>query len=124
MTTFSNEVREAIVEAQNACCRSHRCVNPIHSIHHRLQRTKTNVKLFPLFIDSPMNGVGLCYYHHSQESHLYRVTEAEAKIYEAFLEDLASSIMWGKLQTVKEIKKAQKQLDNLFNQMIDNQVIS
>ncbi len=88
MTTFSPETKRAVFEAQNGKCRSLQCVNPIHSLHHRLQRTKANIKLFPKFIDSPMNLVGLCFYHHSQESHLYRITLKEAEVYEKYLEGL------------------------------------
>ena len=83
---FSNDTKQAIAEAQNFFSKG--TLEKIHSIHHKLPRTKANVKKFPLFIDSPMNGVGLSFYEHSNNSHLYRITEKEAEVYEWFLEKL------------------------------------
>jgi len=86
--TFSEETRNAVYEAQNGYCATEGCLNPIHSFHHKLHNTKGNRKLFPLFIHSVFNCVGLCYNCHKNKSHLFRITEALAKVYEYFLRNL------------------------------------
>jgi len=85
---FPDEVKRAVYEAQNGYCKG--CLNRIHSIHHKLHDTAYNRKKFPLFINSPMNAVGLCYKCHRDRSHLYRVTEKEAEVYEEWLRKLAN----------------------------------
>lgn len=84
---FSDTVKQKVSDAQNGYCKG--CLNPIHSIHHKLHDTAYNRKKFPLFIDSPMNGVGLCHKCHRDNSHLYKITDKEAQIYEEFLQCLA-----------------------------------
>ncbi len=80
---FSNDVKQQIYEAQNGYCKG--CLNKIHSIHHKLRDTKYNRDKYPLFLNSPMNGVGLCYECHKNKSHMYRVSDKEAQIYEEWL---------------------------------------
>lgn len=84
--TFSNDVKSGVMFAQNGYCRAEGCLERIHSIHHKLQNTKPNNKKFPIFINSPMNAVGLCHFHHDNIPHVFRITPEEAVIYEAFLE--------------------------------------
>ena len=88
MKGFSIKVQRDIMEAQNNYCRVLNCPEPIHSIHHKLRNTATNRKLYPNFIGSPMNGVGLCFSCHTNNSHLFRITDGEAKIYEDYLREL------------------------------------
>ncbi len=88
--TFSKETKRAICEAQNDYCLC--CLEPIHSIHHKLPNNATNRKLFPLFIHSPMNGAGLAMNCHTLKSHLYRITIEEAAIYETFLRNLTEGV--------------------------------
>ena len=85
---FSDIVKQQIYEAQNGYCAREGCLRPIHSIHHKLHNTKYNRQRFPLFISSPLNGVGLCYEDHTNKSHLFKVTEKEARVYEEFLRSL------------------------------------
>jgi len=84
--TFSNEVKEQVLEAQNYFCIG--CINEIHSIHHRLSNTKVNRNKFPLFIHSIFNAVGLCFNCHKNESHHYKVTDKMAMFYEEVLKDI------------------------------------
>ena len=57
-------------------------------IHHRLHNTKPNRKLFPLFIQSPMNGVGTCRDDHDSGAiEVFKITEKEARMYEEWLEE-------------------------------------
>jgi len=86
--TFSDQVKHDIYEAQNGYCAMVGCLQGIHSIHHKLHNTSYNRKKFPLFIHSPMNGVGLCYKCHKNYSHLFKVTEEEAEVYENYLKGL------------------------------------
>lgn len=83
---FSEEIKEQIYNVQNGYCKH--CLNPIHSIHHKLHNTKQNRIRFPLFIVSPMNGVGLCYNCHTNNQHLYKITDKEAQMYENYLKEL------------------------------------
>ena len=93
METFSTETKRMIVESQHEYCAVKACLNKIHSIHHKLHNTEYNRKKFPLFIHSPMNGVGLCYEHHKNHAHLFRITEDEAEIYEVWLTNLKNGLL-------------------------------
>ena len=84
--TFSNEVKKAIFESQHGKCRVLNCYEPISSIHHKLNNCVAHRKKYPLFIHSPQNAIGLCENCHTQNSHLFRVTEKEAEAYERWLE--------------------------------------
>jgi len=88
MITFSNKVKQDILEAQNGMCRVLNCYEPIHSIHHKLPNTKVNRKLYPNFIDSVFNAVGLCFSCHTNNTHLFRISEKEARVYENYLKEL------------------------------------
>ena len=87
-TTFSNELKLCLQIAQNNYCRADRCLKKIHSFHHKLSNTKQNRLTYPLFINSPFNAVGLCFYHHDQKPHEFKITEKEAEIYEVWLKKL------------------------------------
>lgn len=92
MKTFSKEVREAIVKAQNGYCFcSKECVLKITDIHHKLPNTVLNNKKYPLFIQSPMNAIGLNQYCHHEKPHLLRITDLEAQVYEEYLRNLKGS---------------------------------
>ena len=80
---FPKETQEQIAEAQNYYCKN--CLNKISSIHHKLHDTEYNRKRFPLFINSPMNGVGFCSECHMIKAHLFRITDKEAEMYENYL---------------------------------------
>jgi len=84
--TFPSEVKISIFESQNGYCLD--CLEPIHSYYHRLPNNKANRKKFPLFIHSPMNGAGLAFNCHTNKSHLYKITEKEAEVYEKYLQDI------------------------------------
>jgi len=85
MKGFPDEVKRDIFECQNGICRVLNCYEPIVDFHHKLSQSKVNKRLYPLFINSPFNCVGLCRDCHTNRSHLFRVTEKEAEIYERFL---------------------------------------
>ena len=88
MKTFPNEVKQDLAEAQNNYCRVLNCYEPIHSIHHKLPNNRANRKKFELFIHSPQNGVGLCFSCHTNNAHLFKITEKEAIVYENHLRKL------------------------------------
>jgi len=88
MKGFSDKVKEMIYAVQRGYCDNIDCVEEIHSIHHKLHDTKYNRKKFPLFIHSPFNGIGLCFNCHKNKSHLFRITEKEAQMYENYLQEL------------------------------------
>jgi len=85
---FSQEVKQQIYEMQNGYCSTSGCTNEIHSVHHKLQDSKFNLKKFPLFLNSVFNAIGLCYDCHKNKQHLYRITEKMAKVYESYLREL------------------------------------
>jgi len=91
METFSNKVKQAIMDAQNGFCGMKDCYIQIHSIHHKLHNTEYNRKRFPLFLQSPFNAVGLCAKCHRDYSRHFEVSEFEAEMYEEFLNDLILS---------------------------------
>lgn len=86
MTTFSPETKRAVFEAQNGY--SLLGLEKITDFHHKLPNNTANRKRFPLFIHSPMNCAGLSRRVHTNESHLYRITEKEASVYEKYLEEV------------------------------------
>lgn len=90
MKTFPDDVKRSIAEAQNNYCKN--CLNPIHSIHHKLPANVPNCAKFKLFVSSPMNGVGLCFSCHSNKAHKYKITEAEAIIFENYLQALQNDL--------------------------------
>ena len=80
---FSDEVRRSIFQAQNGYYKN--CLNPIHSTHHKLPNSAPNRAKYPLFLNSPMNGVGLCLNCHKNKAHLFKITTQEADVYERWL---------------------------------------
>jgi len=82
-TTFSPEVKKSIAESQNNYCKL--CLNPIHSIHHKLPNNAPNRAKYPLFLHSPMNGVGLCENAHKNKAHKFKIATQKADVYERWL---------------------------------------
>ena len=84
---FSEEVRKEICEAQRWVC--FLCLNRIDDFHHKLSNTNANRKLFPRFLNSPFNCVGLCRgCHQDADIHqLMRIGIPLAAVYEHWLEE-------------------------------------
>ena len=85
---FSEEIKIQIAEAQNHFCAEIGCLEPIHSIHHKLHDTVANQVKFPLLINSVFNAVGLCFLGHKNHSHKFRITVKIAELFENFLREL------------------------------------
>lgn len=81
--SFSPTVRELVYRAQHGICKN--CLQPMTDYHHRLPNTKTNNRLYPKFLHSIFNCVGLCRRDHEQMKHLFIVMPDEAMAYEAWL---------------------------------------
>ena len=88
--TFSQEVREDVMEAQNYRCAYPKCSDSIHSFHHKVENTKTNRKLFPLLIQSVFNCVALCYHHHDKYCYEFKISEKLAMVFEKWLEKITN----------------------------------
>jgi len=86
--TFSNKVKQSIIDSQNGFCAERDCISKIHSIHHKLPNTKANRNRFPLFIHSPMNAAGLCAGCHANKPGRHRIAEKQAEMYEGYLQEL------------------------------------
>lgn len=82
---FSMEVREAIKRGQRGFC--FLCENRIDDLHHRVRNTETNRKLFPAFISSVFNGVGLCRKCHQDRNNECDITLSMAVEYEQALRE-------------------------------------
>lgn len=78
-----NDVRALVHRAQHGTC--FLCLEPIQDYHHRVHNTKTNRMLFPLFIDSVFNIVGLCRCCHVQFTKELSMTEDQARANEEYL---------------------------------------
>lgn len=85
---FNEETKIQVAEAQNFYCAEENCLEPIHSIHHKLSDTVANRAKFPLFIDSIFNSVGLCFLGHKDRSHKFRITTKMAELFESYLREL------------------------------------
>lgn len=88
---FPEPVRYAVGEAQHWVCKH--CNNRIDDFHHKLQNTEPNRQRFPMFLNSPMNCVGLCKSCHEKYPHVYRVSMVMAEVYEEWLNELIRGII-------------------------------
>jgi hypothetical protein len=87
--TFSRDTINAIIDAQNGYCGVENCFERIVDCHHILHNTKAHQKLFPLFLQSPFNAIGLCRRHHQgPEKEQFKITEKQALMYEEYLRGL------------------------------------
>lgn len=86
MGTFPDNIKEQIISCQNNYCGEDGCYNQIHSIHHKLHNTVVNNKNYPYFIQSPMNGIGLCLDCHTNKEHKHKISPIQAKIYNDYIE--------------------------------------
>lgn len=82
-----SEVRELVFQAQHGYCKL--CICHCTELHHRLPNTKTNRKLFPLFIDSPFNLYGVDKNCHLSRKKEMNIPEDEAMLYESWLDNFA-----------------------------------
>ena len=82
-----SEVRELVFKAQHGFCKL--CICHCTELHPRLPNTKTNRKLFPLFIDSPFNLCGMDKNCHESKKQEVAITEDEAVMYESYLKSIS-----------------------------------
>lgn len=85
MKDFPKELKKKIAETHNGYCAKHKCSKKVHSIHHKLPNTKANQQKYPLFLQSPFNGVGLCEFCHREYAHIFKINYQEADLYEEWL---------------------------------------
>ena len=83
---FDKTTREQVSVAQGGYCKL--CEKAIRDFHHKLHNTTANRKLFPLYIQSVFNCVGLCRQCHTDSSWKFNITELEAAMYEQALQEL------------------------------------
>jgi len=81
---FSDEIMHAVFDAQNGMCAATGCYNPIKDFHHCKPNTKTNNKLYPLFVPSIFNCKGVCIGHHTNYA-IWNITDALCRAYETYL---------------------------------------
>ena len=87
--TFSQETRQAVHAAQNGRCKI--SVDRIDDFHHRVPNTKANQAKYPLFLNSPLNCVGLSRAVHDSGkiyTELTQISDKEAAMYEEWLQGL------------------------------------
>lgn len=81
---FSKEIRDEIFQAQHGRCLN--CGSPIDDFHHRVSNTHTNRQLYPNFIQSVFNCVGLCRScHDSGDIYKYSIPLGLRAVYEEAL---------------------------------------
>jgi len=91
---FSEGVRQAIFTSQNCVCAVDSCYEAIVDFHHRLENTKPHQKLFPLFLQSPFNGVGICRDHHvGPEKEKFKIREKQGRMYELYLQKIKEGVI-------------------------------
>ena len=91
---FSMETKRAIARGQHNYCAG--CEKKIVDIHHKVHNTATNRKLFPLFIQSVFNGVGLCRRCHQDSAEVFCISLDMAVEYEQELSLLKTEVDNGK----------------------------
>lgn len=87
---FPDDVKAAIIKAQNGRCAFPGCVRAIDDFHHRFPKKDHFKRLYPLFIHSPFNCVGLCRHCHDNNKAVFAIQESLVREYEAWLQGLAS----------------------------------
>jgi sulfatase maturation enzyme AslB (radical SAM superfamily) len=92
MKGFSKEVKTAVRDGQHGYCAY--CTNKIDDFHHMVANTKTNQKLFPLFLQSIFNCKGLCRYCHEVNKSHYHISLDMAREYEEYLRGLKPGETW------------------------------
>lgn len=85
--TFSAEVKQLILNIQGGYCGHDGCLNTIHSIHHKLPNKRENEK-YTLLLHSPINAIGLCEWHHRNNSHNHKINCIQAQIFEEYLQSI------------------------------------
>ena len=90
--TFSKTTRELVRDAQHGRC-DHCSSNAITDYHHRVPNTKTNNRLYPYFLHSIFNCVGLCRNCHDNCKHNYNILPDMAMAYNVWLGILFGMIM-------------------------------
>ena len=61
------------------------CTRAITELHHRCHKTKWRAKLYPHFIDSLLNLVGVCHACHMNQPHYGKIIDREADAIEKSL---------------------------------------
>ena len=82
---FPEHVIRAVYNAQGGLCAVEGCNHKIVDYHHRKPNSRTNNKLYPLFIPSIFNCKGLCTKHHTNYAQ-WNITDALCRAYEEGLE--------------------------------------
>ena len=80
---FEKMTMKLVHQGQHGKC--YLCNKAIVDFHHRLHNTKTNRKLFPLFIDSIFNCAGVCRSCHEKRKKEMDISYDMAKAYEEYL---------------------------------------
>jgi len=79
-------IRVEVMRSYNGYCAIDGCHNKATEIHHIKSNSKMNVKRWPLFINSPFNLKPICQPdHQSGKKEQWKITDAQANMYEAFL---------------------------------------
>ena len=99
---FPENIKLAIILAQSGLCAVEGCKNVFVDFHHCEPNSKTNNKLYPLFIPSIFNCKGLCTKHHTNYAQ-WNITDALCRAYEewlrGFMTDMPfSGITYGKIE--------------------------
>jgi len=83
---FSEETKREVYEAQNGY--DYFSLEPIDDFHHIVPNTKTNRKLYPLFINSPFNCLGVSRLSHIEKKSLFVISHKRTQMYEEYLRGL------------------------------------
>ena len=87
MKTFSAKTRAMVFTASHGYCEYDGCHNKATEFHHMLPNTKVNQKLYPNFLQSPMNCMAICNDCHMTKPKI-KIYENKALAYEVFLNDI------------------------------------
>ena len=93
MKTFSPKTRELALRMANGYCQCEKiCTEKAEEFHHKLPNTKTNQKLYPLFLHSIFNCCAINHGCHMNKPKP-KVTIQEAAAYEEFLQGIKSGVL-------------------------------
>lgn len=86
MKTFRKEIRASVKSAYAGRCATDGCLHLSTEAHHIVPNTKINNERWPIYIQSPMNMIPLCYECHHNKPLPKKPNHMLLDIYENFLQ--------------------------------------
>ena len=91
MKTFSSKTRSMMLVASGGYCQIPGCIKKVTEFHHLFANTKVNQRLWPLYLQSPMNCFPICNDCHMTKGLPFKPSIATIAAYEEYLNELKNN---------------------------------